>query len=139
MMKTLQCILWCMFLLYACKGRQALIPEEPAVPPPRTALPHNIVVEEESLYSPAPSGNGQAPAACDYLHYVRFRPASDNDTHVPVQAVVIMIPGYIGGAGSFSYLARQLVALGGDALPVEVWALDRRSNCLEDQAGMQEA
>ncbi len=107
--------------------------------PRESSLPHTVVVEEETIYSPAPAGNGQAPPACDYVRYLRFRPASDNDTPVPVKAVVIMIPGYIGGAGSFGYLARQLVALGGDTFPVEVWALDRRSNCLEDQTGMQEA
>ncbi|MBN2107277.1 MAG: alpha/beta fold hydrolase [Deltaproteobacteria bacterium] len=139
MIKIMLHLLLCVPLLCACKGRQELTPEAPAAPPPRTALPQNAVVEEELIYSPAPSGNGQAPEECDYIHYLRYRPASDNDTPVPVKAVVIMIPGYIGGAGSFTYLARQLVALGGDAFPVEVWALDRRSNCLEDQAGMQEA
>jgi pimeloyl-ACP methyl ester carboxylesterase len=139
MTKTMLYALWCVLLLCACKGRQELLPEAPSAPPPRTALPQNVVVEEESIYSPAPSGNGQAPAACDYIHYLRFRPASDNDTPLAVKAVVIMIPGYIGGAGSFSYLARQLVALAGEAFPVEVWALDRRSNCLEDETGLQEA
>lgn len=136
MLMSLACLL---LLACACKGRQELTPEAPAAPSARTDLPYQVVVEEASLYSPAPSGNGQAPAACDYIHYLRFRPASDNDTPVAAHAVVIMIPGYIGGAGSFSYLARQLVALGADAFPVEVWALDRRSNCLEDQTGMQEA
>ena len=139
MTKKLLCALWCVLLLCACKGWQELLPEAPSAPPPRTAPPQNVVVEEESIYSPAPSGNGHAPAACDYIHYLRFRPASDNDTPLAVKAVVIMIPGYIGGAGSFSYLARQLVALAGEAFPVEVWALDRRSNCLEDQTGLQEA
>jgi pimeloyl-ACP methyl ester carboxylesterase len=136
MLMSLACLL---LLACACKGRQELITDEPAAPPARTARPYSVVVEEESIYSPAPAGNGQPPAACNYLHYLRFRPASDNDMPVAVNAVVIMIPGYIGGAGSFSYLARQLVALGAETFPVEVWAFDRRANCLEDQTGMQEA
>ena len=139
MLKKMLCVLSCIFLLCACKGRKELIPEAPSAPAERTTLPTEVVMEEESLYSPAPSGNGQPPAACDYIRYLRFRPASGNETPRAVKAVVIMIPGYIGGAGSFGYLARQLVALGGDTFPVEVWAIDRRANCLEDLTGMQEA
>jgi pimeloyl-ACP methyl ester carboxylesterase len=139
MMKILLHALWCVLFLCACTGRQEFTAETPAPPPGRTGLQQNIAVEEESIYSPSPAGNGQAPAACDYIHYLRFRRASDTATPVPVHAVVIMIPGYIGGAGSFRYLARQLVALAGEDFPLEVWALDRRANCLEDQAGMQEA
>jgi len=140
MTKTMLYALWCILLLCACKGRQELIPETPSAPAARTPFGQNVVMEEESIYSPAPSGNGQAPAACDYIHYLRFRPASDNDAPAPVHAVVIMIPGYIGGAGSFGYLARQLVARAAlQGKPVEVWAIDRRANCLEDQTGMQAA
>ena len=139
MTKTMLCILWCVLCLCACKGRQELIPEAPSAPAARTPLPHNVVMEEETIYSPAPSGNGHAPAACDYIHYLRFRLATDNDTPRAVNAVVIMIPGYLGGAGCFGYLARQLVGLAGEEFPIEVWALDRRSNCLEDLTGMQAA
>ena len=139
MLKTMLHILLCVLLLCACKGKQELIPRNPSAPAQRSVVSQHIVTTEESIYSPAPRDNGSPPAACDYIRYLRFRPATDNDTPVPVNAVVIMIPGYIGGAGGFSYLARQLVTLAGDAFPVEVWALDRRSNCLEDLTGMAEA
>ncbi|MEI6125927.1 MAG: hypothetical protein WCQ99_05160 [Pseudomonadota bacterium] len=133
--------LWCMIFLCACSEKQELLPEPPAEPCPRTALPYPVIMEEESIYSPAPRDNGAAPEACDYIHYLRFRPATDDGSPRAVHAVVIMIPGYLGGAGSFSYLARQLVSLSSrpEAKAVEVWALDRRANCLEDQAGMQMA
>ena len=43
--------------------------------------------------------------------------------------VLVLVPGYIGGAGDFTQLARQLIA----RVPnLQVWALDRRENALED-------
>lgn len=44
--------------------------------------------------------------------------------------VLLLMPGYLGGAGSFDRLARQIVALDPR---VAVWAVDRRSNLLEPQ------
>ena len=46
------------------------------------------------------------------------------------------MPGYLGGAGSFDRLARQIVALDPG---VAVWAVDRRSNLLEPQAKLARA
>lgn len=44
--------------------------------------------------------------------------------------ILLLMPGYLGGAGSFDRLARQIVALDPR---VAVWAVDRRSNLLEPQ------
>ncbi|PNY83062.1 alpha/beta hydrolase [Deinococcus koreensis] len=52
------------------------------------------------------------------------------------RAVLLLMPGYLGGAGSFDRLARQIVALDG---AVAVWAVDRRSNLLEPQAELARA
>ncbi|GGN36233.1 alpha/beta hydrolase [Deinococcus daejeonensis] len=46
-------------------------------------------------------------------------------------AVLLLMPGYLGGAGSFDRLARQLVTLD---RTLAVWAVDRRANLLEDHA-----
>jgi pimeloyl-ACP methyl ester carboxylesterase len=47
--------------------------------------------------------------------------------------VLILVPGFLGGADTFAPLAQQLVqALGGD---VQVWVVDRRPNQLEDRRG----
>lgn len=52
------------------------------------------------------------------------------------RTVLILSPGIFGGAASFDHLARQLVA----ALPaLEVWAVDRRANALEDRTGLNRA
>jgi pimeloyl-ACP methyl ester carboxylesterase len=43
--------------------------------------------------------------------------------------VLLLVPGYLGGAGDFTQIARQLTA----RVPnLQVWALDRRENALED-------
>lgn len=43
--------------------------------------------------------------------------------------VLVLVPGYVGGAGSFTLVGRELVRRVPD---LQVWALDRRSNALED-------
>lgn len=58
----------------------------------------------------------------------------------PAQAArrgtVILVPGFLGGAGSFDPLAARLVMA---APGWEVWAWDRRANGLEDRAGLATA
>lgn len=46
------------------------------------------------------------------------------------RAVLLLMPGFLGGAGSFDRLARQIVARDPG---LAVWAVDRRSNLLESQ------
>jgi pimeloyl-ACP methyl ester carboxylesterase len=51
------------------------------------------------------------------------------------RAILILVPGFLGGAGTFAPLARQLVTdFNGN---LEVWAVDRRPNQLEDRRGSQ--
>ncbi|MDR7439280.1 MAG: hypothetical protein QN181_05215 [Armatimonadota bacterium] len=57
------------------------------------------------------------------------------DLDRPPRAVLVLIPGLSGGAGSLGLLARALAAQG----PVEVWVWERRSNLLEDHTGLREA
>ncbi|MDZ7707287.1 MAG: hypothetical protein U5J97_05220 [Trueperaceae bacterium] len=54
----------------------------------------------------------------------------------PVDTIVIAVPGLFGGAAQFGPLARRLVA----GVPgLQVWAVDRRANALEDLAPAHEA
>jgi len=63
------------------------------------------------------------------VDYVRTAVVGANDPEI----VLILIPGFLGGAGTFDPIARDLVrAMGGK---LEVWAVDRRSNQLEDRRG----
>mgnify|MGYP000654585186 CR=1 FL=1 len=59
--------------------------------------------------------------------YVRF---FDGNRARPPEAIVILVPGPIGGANAFRFLATEVVRRSGGA--IEVWALDRRANLLED-------
>ncbi len=43
--------------------------------------------------------------------------------------VVVLVPGFIGGAGDFRLIARDIVSRVPD---LQVWAVDRRANALED-------
>lgn len=47
--------------------------------------------------------------------------------------ILVLIPGFLGGATTFDPLARDLVSAGGGR--IEVWAVDRRPNQLEDRLG----
>jgi len=63
------------------------------------------------------------------VDYVRTRVAGAEAPRI----VVVLIPGFLGGAATFDPYARDLVrALEGE---LEVWAVDRRSNQLEDRRG----
>lgn len=56
------------------------------------------------------------------------------------RAIVLAMPGFLGGAGSFDRLARELVASSIAAgEPIEVWAIDRRANLMEDVLGLDAA
>jgi pimeloyl-ACP methyl ester carboxylesterase len=51
-------------------------------------------------------------------------------------AILILIPGFEGGAGNFRILAQNLLLRAQtEGFSLEVWAYDRRSNQLEDLAG----
>jgi pimeloyl-ACP methyl ester carboxylesterase len=65
--------------------------------------------------------------------YTRHRLAGPE---VQPDAILILVPGFEGGAGNFKILAENLIPrafAGGQRL--ELWALDRRGNQLEDLAG----
>jgi pimeloyl-ACP methyl ester carboxylesterase len=57
----------------------------------------------------------------------------DNGSGAPPRAIIILIPGFLGGATTFDPIARELVARFNGS--IEVWAIDRRPNQLEDRLG----
>src|SRR4029078_10073127 len=55
-------------------------------------------------------------------------------------SVAVMMPGFLGGAAYFDQLARNAIRdSAAKGRYVEVWALDRPSNCLEDHTGVNAA
>ena len=69
------------------------------------------------------------PARYNKVFVTKFGPAS-------AKTVLVLVPGTIGGAGDFSLLGPELAA----RVPgLQVWALDRREQALEDSSRMQQA
>ncbi len=128
-------------LLFGCYDPGGPRPEDPHSPAPREPIPQKVIVEEEMIYSPAPTDNGVPPEACDWIRFVRYRPETEDGQPKEVGAILVLLPGYMSGAGEFDYISRQLVSMAEAAgeKSVEVWAMDRRPNCLEDLTGMDEA
>lgn len=62
---------------------------------------------------------------------------SDSDGTQP-DGIVVLVPGFEGGASEFAVLAENLLrrAAAQTNLVLEVWAIDRRSNHLEDTVGL---
>ncbi len=117
-------------------------PDYPYTEPPRSVLAEPGVRRDVELVTvpaaPAnPSTRASTPETLNRVQVIRYRP--DGAAGEP-RAVVVAMPGFLGGAGSFDALARALVKRGTAASePVEVWVIDRRSNLLEDLRGMDAA
>ncbi len=77
----------------------------------------------------------KAPGTPDTLNNAIYLRYHAPETTKP-RAVVVLMPGFLGGATNFDRLARSVVAQDG---ALEVWAVDRRSNQLEDQGVLLEA
>ncbi len=136
-----------LFFLPACYQPGGPLPEAPVAPAVPEPIPQAVIVEEELVYSPYPRDNGEIPAGricgwdCDYIRFTRYRPETAGAPE-EVEAILVLIPGFMGGANSFDYIGRQLVSMAEADAGVgslEVWALDRRTNCLEDLTGMNAA
>ena len=124
----------------------------PAAPPPYVAPPLSVVVDDPGAVKirreafvldgvvapPNPNGNAATPPAQNRFRVVRYR--VDADPPKPARAIVVMMPGFLGGAGSLDGIARAVVRRSTDADGAfEAWAIDRRSNLLEDTHGLDVA
>jgi len=70
---------------------------------------------------------GHGPAAYDRVGVLKIGP--DSARHR-----LVLVPGFLAGAGDFRLVAHEIVR----RVPnLQVWAVDRRSNLLEDQTGFR--
>ena len=74
-----------------------------------------------TVASPVTSG----PADCSKIRVLKIGPSSAKN-------VLVMIPGYLGGSGDFRVIGQRLT---GKLKKLQVWGIDRRSQCLEDLKG----
>ncbi|MET7654483.1 hypothetical protein [Streptomyces sp. NPDC005486] len=87
--------------------------------------------------APLPRSFGDRPAACDRLSYLRYRSADGPEASADADRILVAQPGILEGAGAFDSVARGTVAkAAAQGRHIEFWALDRRSNCLEDRTGI---
>ena len=86
--------------------------------------------------APLPASFGARPAACDWLSYLRYRSSAGPTSSADADRVLVAQPGILEGAGAFDSVARNTVTRAAQqGRHLEFWALDRRSNCLEDHTG----
>ncbi|MFJ5998817.1 hypothetical protein [Streptomyces sp. NPDC092370] len=106
--------------------------------PVKSTSPVTGVVESVvRVKVPLPTSAGARPAACDWLSYLRYRSAGGPAASADADRVLIAQPGILEGAGAFDSVARNTVTKAAEqGLHIEFWALDRRSNCLEDRTGI---
>ena len=115
---------------------------EPALAPPRAAavqtgaraIRREVFEIEGSLPIANPVGGASTPPEQNRLRVARFR--LDGDTPKPARAIFVLVPGFLAGAASYDGLARAIVRRSTDASAYEAWAIDRRSNLLEDAHGV---
>jgi pimeloyl-ACP methyl ester carboxylesterase len=81
---------------------------------PSTPIPQRYVAIEGS--------RGAGPELFDRVFVNKIGPPE-------ASRVLVLVPGFIGGAGDFRLIARDIVSRVPD---LQVWAVDRRSNVLED-------
>ncbi len=123
-------IMRCLFLLclssllFACAPSfQAPIP----APIPNPSALEAVKVEKNVI---AGSLETHTPIEFNKAIYLRYFAASTKP-----RAILVLMPGFLGGAQNFDRLARTIVS---NDSSLEVWAVDRRSNALEDHSRLLE-
>lgn len=120
-------------VLVACGGTSA--------PNPFTTQPEPGIRREVFHVSGTHPGDNPVhaaatPTALDVTQVVRYR--QDVASPVAAHAILVAMPGFLAGASTFDGLARTLVRRGAArGVAVEVWAIDRRANLLEDTYGLE--
>jgi pimeloyl-ACP methyl ester carboxylesterase len=101
-----------------------------AAEPAHTPGSAGVVVTNPKLVAQFDGGS----FSLNQARYTRHHLASATQ---PPDAILILIPGFEGGAGNFRILAENLILRAQtEGFALEVWAYDRRSNQLEDLEGL---
>ena len=116
-------------------GATAAGSEAPAATPPGPFA--DVLKSVVTIDAPLPDSAGPVPAACQQLRYLRYRRDGGPTDPQQADAVLVIMPGTLAGAGSLEEHALQVVQHAADrGSSVEYWALDRRANCFEDRTGL---
>lgn len=112
-------------LLFAC------VPNVQA--PVAAALPNPAALEAVKVEKNVIAGFQEPHTPVEYNNAIYLRYFTSNQKP---RAVLVLMPGFLGGAQNFDRLARSMVS---SDPSLEVWAIDRRSNLLEDHSRLLEA
>jgi hypothetical protein len=106
----------------------------PSATPPQADAPNPAVLEMVRVEKHVIAGFNEphTPAEFNKAIYLRFYSA---ETSQP-RAIVVLMPGIFGGATNFDRMARTIIS---QDKTLEVWAIDRRSNLLEDHRKLLES
>jgi hypothetical protein len=100
----------------------------------------DVLCEEMSLYAPPELDTAVSyPDVMDYQKYLRFSIPGTESANA--DAVIVFLGGLGGGNNCFLWIGKNIVASAKyyRGKNIEVWALDRRVNNLEDQTGLSAA
>jgi hypothetical protein len=132
--------------LLRCSSSSPAAPSPAFVPPPASVVVDDgspVKLRREAFVidgfkaPPNPKTGAVTPPELNRVRVVRYR--VDADPPRPARAVFIMMPGFLGGAGSLDGTARAMVRRSTATDAIEAWAVDRRSNLLEDTHGLDVA
>lgn len=100
-----------------------------AQPPNTPGSPGVTVTNPKLLLHLGPNAN---------LNHARSTRFELDDSGAQPDAILILVPGFEGGAANFRMFAQNLVvrAMADHGLRLEVWAVDRRTDQLEDRGGL---
>lgn len=99
-----------------------------------------VISSEVTVRAPLPADVAPHPEQCDNLSYLRWRSDAGPVDSAAADRILVAQPGVFEGAGAFDSVARNTVAAAAaEGNSIEFWALDRRSNCLEDHHGVRSA
>jgi pimeloyl-ACP methyl ester carboxylesterase len=114
--------------LAGCEPAQFNVVDQPGFQEPHT--PGSNAVEEMPASLAVERILGLSP---DLNRVTTLRVSGWDPNGPPTRIILILVPGFLGGAETFAPIAQDLVSRYRGAL--EVWAIDRRPNQLEDRRG----
>jgi hypothetical protein len=107
---------------------------------PLSSMGDGVSASVVRIAAPMPAGTPAHPAACDALSYLRLRSTTGPARARRSDAVMVTMPGILAGSASLEITGRNAVrAAARLGRSIEFWALDRRSNCMEDHWGLEQA
>ena len=134
-----------LFVLVGCYSPDGPIPEakKTSIAPDWSNADVDALVEV--TYEAAPAlhhiDHLDLPLQCEDVKYLRFKTRFSSNDSSQADAAILLVPGILEGANGFEYIGRQLVYMAKTQRDkdIEIWAMDRRSNCLEDLTGFEAA